>query len=197
MKRILFAIVCVLATIAGNAQTAKQILDKTAANVNTKSGATAFFVMKGKYGNAAGTIAIKGKKFMANTPQAKTWYDGKTQWTYMASTEEVNISTPTQAQQQMMNPYRFINLYNMGYDMTSKTVSNGYEVHLTANNPQRTITEMYITINNQYIPTYVKMKTAKGWSEIAISKFKKEKIKDSQFRFNAKEFPNAEVIDLR
>ena len=134
---------------------------------------------------------------MANTPQAKTWYDGKTQWTYMASTEEVNISTPTQAQQQMMNPYRFINLYNMGYDMTSKTVSNGYEVHLTANNPQRTITEMYITINNQYIPTYVKMKTAKGWSEIAISKFKKEKIKDSQFRFNAKEFPNAEVIDLR
>ena len=176
MKRILFAIVCMLATITGNAQTAKQILDKTAANVNTKSGATAFFVMKGKYGNAAGTIAIKGKKFMA---------------------KEVNISTPTQAQQQMMNPYRFINLYNMGYDMTSKTVSNGYEVHLTANNPQRTITEMYITINNQYIPTYVKMKTAKGWSEIAISKFKKEKIKDSQFRFNAKEFPNAEVIDLR
>jgi hypothetical protein len=41
------------------------------------------------------------------------------------------------------------------------------------------------------------MKTAKGWSEIAISKFKKEKIKDSQFRFNAKDFPNAEVIDLR
>lgn len=189
--------VCLLATVAGNAQTAKQILDKTAANVNAKSGATAFFVMKGKYGNAAGTIAIKGKKFMANTPQAKTWYDGKTQWTYMASTEEVNITTPTQAQQQMMNPYRFINLYNMGYDMSSKIVSNGYEVHLTATNPERTITEMYITISNQFIPTYVKMKTSKGWSEIAISKFKKEKVSDSHFRFNAKEYPNAEVIDLR
>ena len=134
---------------------------------------------------------------MASTHDAKTWYDGKTQWTYMASSEEVNVTTPTQAQQQMMNPYRFINLYNMGYDLTSKTVSNGYEVHLVANNPQRTITEMYITINNQYIPTNVKMKTSKGWSEIAISNFKKAKISDSVFRFNAKDFPNAEVIDLR
>ena len=197
MKRIIIALICSLVTVAGFSQSAKQILDKTAKNVNAKSGATAFFVMKGKYGNTAGTIAIKGKKFMANTPDAKTWYDGKTQWTYMASSEEVNVTTPTQAQQQMMNPYRFINLYNMGYDMTSKTVSNGYEVHLVANNPQRTITEMYITVSNQYVPTYVKMKTSKGWSEIAISKFKKEKLNDSMFRFNAKEFPSAEVIDLR
>ncbi|MBQ6203647.1 MAG: cell envelope biogenesis protein LolA [Prevotella sp.] len=197
MKRIIIALMCVLAATAGYSQTAKQILDKTAANVSAKSGATAFFVMKGKYGNTAGTISIKGKKFMASTPDAKTWYDGKNQWTYMASSEEVNVTTPTQAQQQMMNPYRFINLYNMGYDMTSKTVGSGYEVHLVANNPQRTITEMYITVNSQYIPTNVKMKTSKGWSEIAISNFKKAKISDSVFRFNAKDFPNAEVIDLR
>ncbi|MBP5569943.1 MAG: hypothetical protein J6X46_02810 [Prevotella sp.] len=197
MKRIIFTFICVLALANVSAQTAKEILDKAASVVNAKKGATADFVMSGKYGNAAGTISIKGDKFVASTPQAKMWYDGKTQWTYMTSTEEVNVSTPTEAQQQTMNPYRFINLYNMGYAMTKKEVKNGYEVYLKATNPKRTITEMYITVNNQYVPTNVKMKTAKGWTNINISNFRKASLPDKAFRFNAKDYPKAEVIDLR
>ena len=197
MKRIIFALICALSLANVSAQTAKEILDKAASVVNAKKGATADFVMSGKYGNAAGTISIKGNKFVANTPQAKMWYDGKTQWTYMTSTEEVNVSTPTEAQQQTMNPYRFINLYNMGYAMTKKEVKNGYEVYLKATNPKRTITEMYITVNNQFVPTNVKMKTAKGWTNINISNFRKASLPDKAFRFNAKDYPKAEVIDLR
>lgn len=197
MKRIIFTLICALSLANVSAQTAKEILDKAASVVNAKKGATADFVMSGKYGNAAGTISIKGNKFVANTPQAKMWYDGKTQWTYMTSTEEVNVSTPTEAQQQTMNPYRFINLYNMGYAMTKKEVKNGYEVYMKATNPKRTITEMYITVNNQFVPTNVKMKTAKGWTNINISNFRKASLPDKAFRFNAKDYPKAEVIDLR
>ena len=197
MKRIIFTLICALSLANVSAQTAKEILDKAASVVNAKKGATADFVMSGKYGNAAGTISIKGNKFVANTPQAKMWYDGKTQWTYMTSTEEVNVSTPTEAQQQTMNPYRFINLYNMGYAMTKKEVKNGFEVYLKATNPKRTITEMYITVNNQFVPTNVKMKTAKGWTNINISNFRKASLPDKTFRFNAKDYPKAEVIDLR
>ena len=197
MKRIIFTLICALSLANVSAQTAKEILDKAASVVNAKKGATADFVMSGKYGNAAGTISIKGNKFVANTPQAKMWYDGKTQWTYMTSTEEVNVSTPTEAQQQTMNPYRFINLYNMGYAMTKKEVKNGFEVYLKATNPKRTITEMYITVNNQFVPTNVKMKTAKGWTNINISNVRKASLPDKAFRFNAKDYPKAEVIDLR
>ena len=197
MKRIIFTLICALSLANVSAQTAKEILDKAASVVNAKKGAMADFVMSGKYGNAAGTISIKGNKFVANTPQAKMWYDGKTQWTYMTSTEEVNVSTPTEAQQQTMNPYRFINLYNMGYAMTKKEVKNGYEVYLKATNPKRTIREMYITVNNQFVPTNVKMKTAKGWTNINISNFRKVSLPDKAFRFNAKDYPKAEVIDLR
>ena len=197
MKRIIFTLICALSLANVSAQTAKEILDKAASVVNAKKGAMADFVMSGKYGNAAGTISIKGNKFVANTPQAKMWYDGKTQWTYMTSTEEVNVSTPTEAQQQTMNPYRFINLYNMGYAMTKKEVKNGYEVYLKATNPKRTIREMYITVNNQFVPTNVKMKTAKGWTNINISNFRKASLPDKAFRFNAKDYPKAEVIDLR
>ena len=197
MKKIILMLVCVLSVQILCAQTAKQILDKTAATVNAAKGATANFVMKGKYGDAAGTIAIKGNKFMADTKQAKIWYDGKTQWTYMESTQEVNVSTPTEAQQQTMNPYRFINLYNMGYSMIKKDVANGYEVYLKATDSKRTITEMYITVNKNFIPTNVRMKTVKGWTDIVISNFKRASLSDKTFRFNAKDYPHAEVIDLR
>ena len=51
---------------AQNATKARQVLDKTAAIVGNKGGASANFT-------------IKGNKFTATTPEATMWYDGKTQ----------------------------------------------------------------------------------------------------------------------
>jgi outer membrane lipoprotein-sorting protein len=57
---------------------------------------------------------------------------------------------------------------------------------------------MYITIDQKsYIPSQIRYRTAKGWTNIEISNFKQMLIPDGTFRFNAKEYPNAEVIDLR
>jgi len=183
-----------------NAQTsaqARKLLDKTAAVIGSKGGASASFTMNGKYGNTKGTIAIKGNKFCARTPLATTWFDGKTQWTYIKTTEEVNISTPTEAQQQAMNPYKFINIYKNGFNLSCKSVAGGYQIHMTAQNKKRSIKEIYITVNKNCHPTQVKMLGNKGWTVIAISNFKAKNFPDSAFRFNAKEYPHAEVIDLR
>ena len=198
-KNILIISLLFLTLTAGaqNAAQARKILDKTASVIGHKGGATAKFQMKGKYGDASGTIAIKGNKFCANTATATVWYDGKTQWTLHKKNDEVNISTPTEAQQQAMNPYKFINIYKTGFDMTSKAMGSGWQVHLMAQNQKRTIKELYITVNSSYHPTQVKMRTSKGWSTISISNFKSKKLSDSAFRFNAKAYPNAEVIDLR
>ena len=57
-----------------NAQTAKQVLDKAAAVVSNKAGAQASFTIAGENMNTSGTIAIKGKKFHATTPQAIVCY---------------------------------------------------------------------------------------------------------------------------
>ena len=130
------------------AQTAQQVLDKTAAVIGNKKGATANFKMSSpKYGSASGTITIKGNKFNARTPEAIVWYNGKTQWTYMKKTNEVNVSNPTQAKQMSMNPYTFIHIYKTGYKSSLKTVGSNYQVHLVANNQKRSVAEMYITIN--------------------------------------------------
>ena len=186
-------------TWAQTANEAKKVLDKTASVVGRKGGASASFkVSSTKYGNTSGTISIKGNKFHAKTPQAIVWFDGKTQWTYMNSTEEVNIITPNEAQQAAMNPYQFINLYKSGFDMSMKTVSGYYQVHLTAQNKKRSVQEMYININKKtYIPSQVKMRQGSSWTTIDISNFKASNQHNSLFTFKAKDFPKAEVIDLR
>ena len=75
---------------------------------------------------------------------------------------------------------------------------NGYEVHLTATDKKRSVQEMYITVNSKtYIPTQIRVKHSKGWNTIEISHFKKANLPDGIFRFNSKDFPHAEVIDLR
>ena len=195
---ILLAFMAVL-SLGAFAQTAQQVLDKTAKVIGNKSGASANFSMSSpKYGSASGTIAIKGNKFNARTAQATVWYDGKTQWTYMKKTNEVNVSNPTQAQQMSMNPYTFIHIYKTGYKSTLKTVGSNYQVHLVANNQKRTVAEMYITINKKtHVPSQVKMRQGSTWSTISISGFKAKNVANSAFTFNSKEFPKAEVIDLR
>ena len=193
----LFAFHCSLFTSQTVAQTAKAVLDKTASVVSNKSGAKASFTIKGDQMNASGTIAIKGRKFQAATPQASIWFDGKTQWTYLKKNDEVNIATPSVEEQQAINPYNCINMYKNGYKYTMEKKNGHFIVHLTASG-KKSISEMYITINQKsYVPSQVRYKTGKGWIIIDIRNFKAASLADGLFRFNAKDFPNAEVIDLR
>ena len=184
---------------SANAQTAKLVLDKTASVLSNKGGVTANFSITGKnIGTTSGKISVKGRMFQATTPQAMVWFNGKTQWTYMKSQQEVNVSNPTEAELQAINPYNFINIYKKGYSYTMKTVSAGYEVHLKATDAKRQIQEMYITVNKStYAPSQVKMRQGKKWTTINVSSLKKANLSSSVFTFPSKDYPNAEVIDLR
>ena len=179
-------------------QTAKSVLDKAAATITVKNGVSADFKMTGSHGSTSGTILVKGRKFHATTPQATIWFDGKTQWTYMKNNDEVNISTPTEAQLQAINPYNFINLYKNGYALALNKLGKDYIVHLTASSKEKKIQEMFLTIDKKtYHPTQVKLLQGKKWTIFDISNLKKQAFADSQFTFNAKDFPQAEIIDLR
>ena len=184
---------------AQNAAKAKTILDKTAKVIGNKGGASANFTLStAKTGNVSGTISIKGNKFHARTSQATVWYNGKTQWTYMKKTNEVSVSNPSQAQQMSMNPYTFINIYKQGYTSSMKTVGNNYEVKLVAQNKKRSVQELILTIDKKtYVPSQVKMRQGSSWSTITVSNFKAKSVSNSTFEFNSKDYPKAEVIDLR
>ena len=181
------------------AESAKRILDKAAASVSNPGGVQAHFQMISKqFGTTSGEIAVKGNKFHATTPDATIWFDGKTQWTYMKGNDEVNISNPTEAQLQAINPYNFINIYKKGFKLSAKEVNNSYEVRLVPTKKEMKIQEMYIIVDkSSYHPTHVKMKQKDKWSTIIISQLKTATLSDGLFQFNSKDFPKAEIIDLR
>ena len=159
---------------------------------------TASFSIKGnKFGTQKGNISIKGNKFHASTASAIVWYNGKTQWTYVKKNEEVNVSTPSAAQQSSMNPYTFVNLYKKGYSMQLNKTASGNQVHLKALNQKASIKEAYILVDGNNNIKEVKMRQASGWVTISISNIRQQTLSDATFTFNAKDYPKAEVIDLR
>ena len=143
----------------------------------------------------SGTITIKGKKFRATTPIATIWYDGKTQWTYNKKSDEVNIASPSASTQQSMNPYYFLNLYKQGYTKSMTKTGKGYDIHLVGKG--RKISEMYVTIDKNYNLKQIQIKQGNEWMTISVSGVRNVTPSDSFFRFNSKDYPKAEVIDLR
>lgn len=203
----LFASLALGATAFG--QTARSVLDKTAAKLQGSGGIEASFEgtrFKGTQpdGTATGKIQVQGKKYKVTAGSLTTWYDGATQWTMLAGSGEVNVSTPSDAEAQQTNPYAFVNLYKKGYDLTlSAATFRGkacHEVRMTAQRKDAPVRLMILTIDKQTsLPLSVRIKDAKGqWTRIRVSDVKtRQKWADSVFRYDEKQHPGVEVVDLR
>jgi outer membrane lipoprotein-sorting protein len=198
MKKIVLTMTLLLATAASYSQTATQVLDKAAQKLTIKTGVSANFKATTTQGTISGTIAVKGNKFMATTQHTKVWFDGKTQWTYLTRNDEVNISNPKESELQSLNPYNFLTMYKKGYKSTMSKNGTSYVVHLTADSKAKKVQEMFITVDSKsYALSQVKMLQGKKWITFDVSNLKQEALADAMFSFNAKDFPSAEVIDLR
>lgn len=212
MKKILGLICAVLIGImpVTAQKSAKNVLDATA-NAFTKGGGIEATFKVDQFnknnqvkGSVSGVMHIKGNKFQMTTPDMITWYNGKTQWSYIKNNEEVNISTPTLEEQQSMNPYAFVYLYKKGYKYSMKETSlRGkpcYEVTLQAKNAQNSLRTVIIDIEkNNYAPLCIRLQQKDlTWTRITVQRYSTNRsYKDSDFEFNHNDFPKAEIIDLR
>ena len=212
MKKIitlLFAFLCM--TISCPAQNAKSILDKTAATFTQKGIIKASFTVKNFIGQKqhgetfSGSIILNGKKFRLNAQGIITWFDGKTQWTFVPENEEVNITEPTDEELQTINPYNFLNFYKNGYNAkmgNTKTFSGKevYEVQLTAKKSNMDIKQVVVLVNkaNSQLMQIKFRQGTNNWTNITVNSFAgNQKLPESTFKFEKKDAPNAEIIDLR
>lgn len=200
MKMKFLSLLCAaLFAWSSNAQTAKSVLDKAASTLS-KGAVTVTFSAKGNMGSSNGTIVTQGNKFVLSTPQAKIWFDGKTEWAMTKGSNEVNVTQPTATEIASMNPMNFIHLYKKGYQSKLENNGNNHEVHLTTKNTKASIKEMFVTINKSTnFPLAVRIRTgANQWTDIQVQSLQvTTKKNDEFFRFNKKDYPKAELIDLR
>ncbi len=212
MKKIISALLFLGLVLHVSAQDAKSILDKassaflqnggvkaefTIRNVNKKQKASSF-VQTGK-------AAIKGNKFKIESSEGVTWFDGKTQWTYVKDNNEVNVSNPDGEELASVSPISILNLYKSGFSLSNKGVAteNGRGVYKIEMKPQKknaTVNRYLIMIDKQtsVISSIVLESKNGNLTTISISKYQSgQTFADKTFVFDKKDYPKAEIVDLR
>ena len=176
---------------------ASEVLDKAFAIWKADSGIRAEFG-----GNENGVLLLKGEKFYLSNGTIESWYDGETQWSYVADTEEVNISHPTPEELQSINPYHILMRYKTDFHYIYKGSQTrngvkGHEIILTPKHSNREIFRLFIS--NTYQPLAIKIEqNGQTVCEINVTRYEtNQKFGDETFRFNKLQYPNAEIIDLR
>ncbi len=212
MKRILLLCIAgwLLLPVFAQQKDAKVVLDKTSDTFRRAGGVAASFTIrikaKGqKDGLLAGAIRLKGDKFVLETMDAITWFDGETQWSYLTDSDEVNISNPTKEELQGINPYALLSIYEEGFSYTLGKTRNYqgkpvYAVVLTATDKTKEIAVLTLYVERTtYQPLYILAELNNGSrNEIIITDYRSgQKFNDSTFVFNKSKYPHAEIIDLR
>ena len=215
MRKYIFSVLIALLSLPVIAQQqqsqAKAVLEKTAEAFKKAGGVRADFTLKalndGRLeGRENGVIQLKGEKFMLKTSETTTWFDGKTQWSYMVRNDEVNVSTPTQEELQQINPYTFLYMYQKGFSYklgTMKTFRGKaiWEVVLTAKDKAQDLERITLYVTKEgYEPLYIllQQRAHPTRNAITVTGYQTgQKYADTLFTFDRKQYPSAEIIDLR
>lgn len=213
MKTKLFSLAILLFTTVSvaSAQNARAILDNASGAYNKAGGVTVSFTLDSKDTKSKsvysyeGKAYMKGDKFKIDIPDAITWFDGTTQWTYIKDTEEVSISNPTGIELQSISPSALFSIYKKGHNLVykgekrvaGKTVQ---EIELIPQKKGADISKIIVLIDkSSSIFSKITLVSKTGVENtLSIKSYQPNStIADNLFTFNKKDYPKAEIVDLR
>lgn len=201
-----FWMVCLALPVMAQQSDAKDILDRTADAFRKAGGVRITFSVRAPEGESKGVIRLKGDKFMLETEGISTWFDGRTQWSYLASSDEVNVSEPTPGELQSINPYVWLSFYNKDYSLKLAKIGNAsddntYKIVMTATKRSQDMQCLILYIEKGTLrPLKISMvqRGSKDAVVVSINSYQTgQNYPDSLFVFDKKDYPTAEVIDLR
>lgn len=184
---------------------AETVMNRIAEAFRQAGGIKATFTVRAREGVSEGTIYLKGEKFVLESAGVKTWFDGRTQWSYVASNDEVNITEPTVEELQSLNPYAWLYMYKQGYKLkmgkNNAAGKSAYEVVMNAADPHQDLQCIILYVaKDTYRPLKISMaqRGGKNATLIVVNDFQTgQSYPDRFFTFDKKAYPSAEEIDLR
>lgn len=216
MKKYLMALALGIGiSVVGNAQSndpaAKSILDGVSAKFKTYKAVQANFTLaiedaKGKtQGTKKGTLYYKGSKYRVSIPGTEIFSDGKTNWSYDKTANEVTISK-TDASGTALTPQKlFTNFYDKDFlyklngekKVGAKTVQ---EIELTPTDKSKPFFKILLTVDKAsktIVSTKVMQKDGTKLTYAVSNLNGNANIADSQFVFDKSKYPGVEEVDLR
>ncbi len=188
-----------------------EILDKVSAHMQTfKTMYAEFqFVLENNQENITdkryGKIWIKGNKYKIDMMGTETYFDGKSQWTYLKESNEVNITNPDQEDNESINPAKIFDIYQEGFKV--RYIAQKFEgtraiyvIDLFPLDKSKPFSRITLKIDKDKNELYAFKRFDKdgNYYTIKIAKIITNKpLDESTFLFNKSEHSGVEIIDLR
>ncbi|MDL2231860.1 outer membrane lipoprotein carrier protein LolA [Porphyromonadaceae bacterium OttesenSCG-928-L07] len=194
----------------GNAytQTAKEILDKSAAKIKGYTAIEVDFelTMENVEENIEekhlGKAYMMGNKYKLDIMDVVNYFDGTTMYTYMPDVQEVTIKLPTEEDEEQFNPVTLFDIHNN--DFKQKLVSNNNNtayIELYPNLLDKNFTKIGVWIKTSDHSIQCIKSFGKDGNNLIISvKSLKQPATlpgATFFTFDSSAHPEVEVVDMR
>jgi outer membrane lipoprotein-sorting protein len=151
-----------------------------------------------------GTLLVKGDQYRLDIAGQKVISDNKTVWTYIAEANEVQINA-VEEDKNVLTPTRLLTSYSEDYKskLTGEINKDGraqYVIELKPN-ADKSFTNVELNVDKELLRiTRIAIQDKSGNTfSYLVNKFEPNvsTVKDSDFIFNANDYPGVEVIDMR
>lgn len=186
----------------------KAVLDAVSKRFKTFKNVQAKFNLKienasGKVmGTKAGMVYMKGTKYRVSLPDQEIFSDGNKVWTYDSDANEVTISKLDPEANSITPQKLFTNFYDKDflYKLNGETkvgTKMMQEIELTPVDKTKPFFKVLLYVNNNIIYlSKVFEKTGNRYTYSISNLNTTSAVSDAMFIFDAKKFPDVEVIDL-
>lgn len=150
-----------------------------------------------------GKATMVGQKFKIIIPQATIWFDGETQWVYVADSDEVNITNPEDSELRTMNPEFLFDTAKSGYQIMNsrETDLNGQQAYLIEMKPNKMndLADINIVVSKKdYRVMEITIIDNDAENKFTVKNYKTQIDQAPNFyKFNPDDYPDAEIVDLR
>ncbi|MBL7924790.1 MAG: outer membrane lipoprotein carrier protein LolA [Bacteroidia bacterium] len=154
--------------------------------------------------NFNGKIIISGSRFNFVLNDQTVMSDGKTTWTYLKESNEVQISE-TKTSEGAITPTNIFTMYEKGFKskfMGEKTIAGKavQQIELTPDDPKKNYFKIMLNIDKtgKFVSEAKIFEKNGGILTYSIVKFTPNiPVSDDSFVFNKLKFPGVDVVDLR
>ncbi len=188
------------------AQSCEEVTDRLLDKINTTALQTDFNISvtepETKSLNYSGNMLMKGKSFRLYMLSVQAYYNGTTMWVYDSDIDEINISTPTDADLQETNPLILIQLirYNCRLHFTDTFKDRTqWSVDFYPNNKYSDVLKYTVQFRrSDLVPTRIIINEIHNRTTTIILSGQKYGVDTTgKFELDTGKYPKAIITDLR
>ena len=150
----------------------------------------------------SGTFILKANKFTIEMDETKAWFDGKTQWAYLKSDNEVTITEPTVDELAQINPMAILASFKAkSWIRFGKTKSANSElIELIPKSKKDDFAKVEVQLSKKSkVPEFIRLTDKK--KSVTLLKLTNYKnignVTDDTFTFKKANYKNILINDLR